>query len=324
MAGTTGSAGNTKYVWLGATVNKDKCNLKLTGTLSEILGNLEIFDDGYSCKMFIRKNDNACIILIVSGSFGRQIIPDIHDLPQFTSELRSDAIKFAKSPYPSNAIPVLFEVKIDITGTTLPYAKIPDPTDEFEENEILLMIGTIYQESTDLISLADLFVKMGRYDVAKYYYQRYQSQFSPNSQDIKRAWNGLSDLADIQGNYFLAMNNYAEARQCFNEQLDTCKNLPPQHPQYGKCYANLAKIYENEENWTRALEFYQKADGIYQYSLPPFHPDATRIKHSIEKLKSKSQTTARGTGLVTTPKPATLSKTRVSSLTTEANYGEGY
>ena len=101
---------------------------------------------------------------------------------------------------------------------------------------------------------------------------------------MKCAWNGLSDLYDIQGNFCIASNNYEEAHQIFRQQLQICQNLPSNHRQYGKCYANIGNLYESEKNNDLALDNYQKALSIYQRSLPVYHSDITRIKYSIEHL----------------------------------------
>ncbi|CAF5073914.1 unnamed protein product, partial [Rotaria sp. Silwood1] len=95
---------------------------------------------------------------------------------------------------------------------------------------------------------------------------------------------GLSNVADIQGNYFISMNDYSKAHVCFNEQLDICRNLPNHHPQVGKCYANIANLHELQETNNLALENYEKAYKIFTQSLPAYHPDTTKIEQSIENL----------------------------------------
>ncbi|CAF1492880.1 unnamed protein product, partial [Didymodactylos carnosus] len=236
---------------------------------------------------------------------------------------RDMALRFLQHSKPSSdTVSVLFEIRIDTRLLLLPYANVSSLRSE-EEEEWLFMPGTIYQmdciqndsnhqlrilkmslcgeddtrlkymvdylkyemkETTDLISLANLFVKMGEYDMAKVYYHKYQNYLSNNDPNIKCAWDGLSQLSDIKGNYSIAMKNYKEARKYFNEQLKLCQNLPDHHPSSGKCYANFANLYEIEGKKQRALKYYQRAVDIYHQALPPYHPDITRIENCIENI----------------------------------------
>ncbi|CAF1452370.1 unnamed protein product [Rotaria sp. Silwood1] len=146
------------------------------------------------------------------------------------------------------------------------------------------------KETTDLVTLADLFVKMGEYERAKIYYMKFESELSSDDINRKRVFDGLSSLADIEGNYLISMNKYSKAHECFNEQLELCKNLPSHHPQYGKCYANIANLNELEGQKHLALENYQKAYKVYMQSLPAYHPDTTKVEQSIENLSSQNKT----------------------------------
>jgi len=80
------------------------------------------------------------------------------------------------------------------------------------------------------------------------------------------------------------LGNNEEAHKYFNEQLQICQHFLPNHPQYGKCYSNIANLYEIEKNNQLALEYYQKVLTIYNRSLSAYHPDTTRVENSIENL----------------------------------------
>ncbi|CAF1113460.1 unnamed protein product [Rotaria sp. Silwood1] len=230
----------------------------------------------------------------------------------------------------STIAPVLFVAVIDTRCETLPYAKISEFSEYPQEEEVLFMFGTIfkihavyYRESSgiwevklslcgdddprlidmvnyikheikdtaDLVTLGDLFIKMGEYDKAKEFYCKYQSRLSINDPNLKRVWQGLSNIADIEGNYYISMYNYTKAHECFDEQLKICRNLPSRHPQYGKCYSSIANLYELEGEKKLALENYQKAYKIYIQSLPAYHPDTTKVEQSIENLSPQNKIT---------------------------------
>ena len=231
----------------------------------------------------------------------------------------------------STMIPVLFEIETNAKQTALPYAEICKLTDYPQESEVLFMFGTIFQidavhynenskmyiiklslceeddprlkdmvdyikyeikDTADLVTLADLFIKMGEYDLSKEYYNKYQEQLSVNDPNMKRVWQGLSNLADVEGNYYISLNDYKRAHQCFNEQLKLCQNLPSRHPQFGKCYANIASLCEIQGEKRLALENYEKAHEIYVQSLPAYHPDTTKVELSIENLSPRKSCNA--------------------------------
>ncbi|CAF1491563.1 unnamed protein product [Didymodactylos carnosus] len=233
--------------------------------------------------------------------------------------------KYARTD--DSKVPVVFKTLIKSDKQiTLPYADLSKLSCYPDEAEVLFMFGTIFQvdevryheheqvwlislslcgeddprlkdlvdyikheikDKADLVTLADFFIKMGECDMAKEYYRKYESQLLINDSNMKRVWQGLSSIADIEGNYHISMNDYTKAHESFNEQLALCQNLPKHHPQYGKCYANIANLYELRGEKSFALENYQKAYKIYIQSLPAYHPDTTKVEQSIENLSPR-------------------------------------
>ena len=63
--------------------------------------------------------------------------------------------------------------------------------------------------------------------------------------------------------------------------------LPPNHPDLASSYNNIGVVYENLKDYPKALSYYQKAQEIWQKSLPPGHPHIATVKRNIERLKSK-------------------------------------
>ena len=73
-------------VWLDPHVNANTENQKTQRRLQKILTRLVTFDNIESCEQWVKINgNNEKIILIVSGAYGKQIVPKIHYLPSIIS-----------------------------------------------------------------------------------------------------------------------------------------------------------------------------------------------------------------------------------------------
>ena len=51
------------------------------------------------------------------------------------------------------------------------------------------------------------------------------------------------------------------------------KTLPPNHPDLATSYSNIAAVYQNMGEYSKALSLHEKALEIVQKTLPPNHPD---------------------------------------------------
>ncbi|CAF1113254.1 unnamed protein product [Didymodactylos carnosus] len=72
-------------IWLDAKVKTSKDNLNTQMQLKKVINFLKIFDNLLECEQYIRRVQNEKVVLIVSGRLGREIVPNIHDLPQLNS-----------------------------------------------------------------------------------------------------------------------------------------------------------------------------------------------------------------------------------------------
>ena len=71
--------------WLDAGINTDD-NRETQKQLQSIINQLTTFDNISECQQFIESHSaQNRLILIVSGQFGRQIVPQIHHLRQLSS-----------------------------------------------------------------------------------------------------------------------------------------------------------------------------------------------------------------------------------------------
>ncbi|CAF3640188.1 unnamed protein product [Rotaria sp. Silwood1] len=74
------------YVWLDSSANSNnESSKKVEKHLKTKLRNLKTFNVINDCKEFIEIHDNENIILILSGSYGRQIVPQIYNLPHLSA-----------------------------------------------------------------------------------------------------------------------------------------------------------------------------------------------------------------------------------------------
>ncbi|CAF1539434.1 unnamed protein product, partial [Rotaria sordida] len=73
-------------IWLDASVNTSKENIKAQSDLRAIINYLKTFDNVVKCEKYIRKCDESDrIMLIVSGGLGREIVPRIYKFRQVSS-----------------------------------------------------------------------------------------------------------------------------------------------------------------------------------------------------------------------------------------------
>ncbi|CAF3803349.1 unnamed protein product [Rotaria sp. Silwood1] len=72
-------------LWLDQNVNSTDDNLQTQKKLRQVINHLRTFDRSDECEQYIRKITREKVVLIVSGSLGRQIVPRLHDLPQFSA-----------------------------------------------------------------------------------------------------------------------------------------------------------------------------------------------------------------------------------------------
>ncbi|CAF1087930.1 unnamed protein product [Didymodactylos carnosus] len=72
-------------VWLDANVNTTEDNTETYHALRTIVNYIRTYDAVQPCEEYVTRVSRASLILIVSGGFGREIVPRIHDLEQVNS-----------------------------------------------------------------------------------------------------------------------------------------------------------------------------------------------------------------------------------------------
>jgi hypothetical protein len=72
-------------LWLDQNVNSTEDNLETQKELRQVINHIRTFDNSDECEQYIQKITQEKVVLIVSGSSGRQVVPRLHDLPQFSA-----------------------------------------------------------------------------------------------------------------------------------------------------------------------------------------------------------------------------------------------
>ena len=72
-------------LWLDQDVNATEDNRDTQQELRQVINHLRTFDNSDQCEQYIQQINHEKVILIVSGSLGRQVVPRLHSLPQFSA-----------------------------------------------------------------------------------------------------------------------------------------------------------------------------------------------------------------------------------------------
>lgn len=72
-------------LWLDEKVHLTDDNRDTLKELRQVINHLQTFDQSEQCEQYIRQIKNEKIVLIVSGALGRQVVPRLHSLQQFSA-----------------------------------------------------------------------------------------------------------------------------------------------------------------------------------------------------------------------------------------------
>ncbi|CAF4220264.1 unnamed protein product [Didymodactylos carnosus] len=241
-----------------------------------------------------------------------------------TSRNQKQALQFAQSVQRVDLECVLFTIKVERQIKAKSFADISRLSYFLGEEEILLMLGSIFRlecvyydkeqqiwmadvdlcneddhdlkevfahmkkemaSETTLISLGNMFLKMGELDKAEKYYKRLLSELTVGDSGIASCYIGLGIVHQNKGEYDLALMNYEKALKI---QL---KALPPDHPLLAATYRNIGLLHEATRTWQSALEYHSKAAGIRCKSLPTTHPELVATENDIRRVKAQLKST---------------------------------
>jgi tetratricopeptide (TPR) repeat protein len=146
-----------------------------------------------------------------------------------------------------------------------------------DDGELRTLTERIREEATGLTGwgrLGNLLLKIGHSDKAEELYKVLLEQ-TCNESEKALYYNQLGYIKDDQAEYEKAIRYYEKALEIRQ------KILPPNHPSLATSYNNIAVVYKNVGEYSKALSFYEKALEIREKTLPPNHPDLSSSYNNI-------------------------------------------
>ena len=213
-----------------------------------------------------------------------------------TSTNRKKAIEFATSRKPpsDSLTTILLEITLDLENWSLPYADIKNLSAFAEEEEILLMFGSVCRiddiwedrelklwrvqltlcsdKDSDLtefekvleneikgknmlVCLGAYMVQMQNFDEAeKHYEMLLENELIEEEFDLATCYHGLGQVKEKKGEYDAAIENLNTALKYLLKNPKTTT-----HPLIAQCYNDLGGVYSYQENQPVAYQYYEKA-----------------------------------------------------------------
>jgi len=72
-------------LWLDQDVNSTEENRETLQELRQVINHLRTFNNSDQCEQYVQQITHEKVVLIVSGSLGRHIVPRLHSLTQFSA-----------------------------------------------------------------------------------------------------------------------------------------------------------------------------------------------------------------------------------------------
>jgi tetratricopeptide (TPR) repeat protein len=232
-----------------------------------------------------------------------------------TSKVREVSLGFAEGALgKKDMVGILFQMTIDPSVSSSPFAAIRDASYFKTEEEILFSMHTVfrideitkmdknnplYQVELKLTAdddeqlrtlterirmetpgetgwkrLGQLLVKLNQFDKAEELFKVLLEQTSNESEKALHH-NNLGYVKNNQGDYKKAIEYYEQGLEIFQ------RTLPPNHPSLATSYNNIGLVYNNMGEYSKALSFYEKALEIKQKTLPPNHPGLATSYNNI-------------------------------------------
>ena len=232
-----------------------------------------------------------------------------------TAKNREISLTFAESnSAATNTVGILFQMIIDPSITSTPYADIQNVSYYGAEEEILFSMHTVFRigeitmlegsnslYQVDLKQTADddaqlrtlterirkeaegatgwermgkLLLNIGQFDKAEQFYKVLLERTSSHDEKA-HYYNQLGYVKDEQGDYKKAIQYYEQGREIKQ------RTLPRNAPLLATCYNNIGAAYRNMGDYLNALAFYEKTLEIRQEVLPLNHPDMAQSYNNI-------------------------------------------
>jgi tetratricopeptide (TPR) repeat protein len=223
-----------------------------------------------------------------------------------TSRERELSLDFAQVALTkTDTVGTLFQMTIDSSITSTPFAAIREFSSFYGEEEILFSMhavfridditeidknNSLYQVELTLTAdddrelriltdkirdeagvgsgwdrLSRLLMKMGHASKAEEVVKLLLEQ-TPDECDKAYYSHQLGQIENDRGDYEKAILYYERAQEIYK------RTFPPNHPVFPASYNNIGLVYMNMGEYSKALSFYEKTLEMNQRTLPPNHP----------------------------------------------------
>ena len=234
-----------------------------------------------------------------------------------TSKTRDVSLGFAKGALgKTGTVGILFQMSIDPSVSSTPFAFIKEESFFKKEQEILFSMHTVfrigdikqidknnplYQVELTLTSdddpqlrllterireeagggtgwqrIGQLLLKISQFDKAE---ELYTALLEQTSDEGEKALYYIC-LGYVKNN----QTDYEKALWYYEKGLEICQTLPPNHPHLATSYNNIGQVYRNTGDYSKALSFYEKALEIQQKTLLPNHPHLATSYNNIGEV----------------------------------------
>jgi tetratricopeptide (TPR) repeat protein len=232
-----------------------------------------------------------------------------------TSKNQEVSLHFAKSASTkTNMVGIHFEMSIDPSVSSAPFAFIQEVSYFKKEEEILFSMHTVFRvneiskmdntnslyqvnlkltadDDQDLRILTNriqrevasetgwqrlgrLLIKLSQLGKAEELYNVLLKQTLDQGEKATY-YNQLGLIQDAQGDYMKAIEYFRKSLEILE------KTLLPNHPSLTTSYNNIGLVYYNMGEYLKALSFSEKSLEILQKILPPNHPDLATSYNNI-------------------------------------------
>ena len=238
-----------------------------------------------------------------------------------TSENRDVAYMLAESCSSNpNSVGVLFEIMIDSSMSTVPFAHIQEYSNFEEEAEVLLSMHSVFRiteinmahdtnnlwivqlqitsdddsllrslttrirdetkGSTGWHRLAQLLMHLGQLDQAEQIYRTILDECTYHEEDRALTFNELGRIKESLGDYIQATEFYDQAYQLLKTVL------PKYHPKLIRCMNNFGTVSMNMGDYSIALQFFETVLYFQKHILPSDHEDLIDTYANIANVYS--------------------------------------
>ncbi|CAF1192313.1 unnamed protein product [Didymodactylos carnosus] len=190
-----------------------------------------------------------------------------------TSTNRAVAVQFAQqSMNRHDVISVLFEMDIKVDKCISPFAAIEELSAVKTENEILFSIGTVFRiesvEKQDFTNIWDLKLALtGEED----------KELKTLTDQLRQEVRSERKL-DSLGLLLQKMGKYVEAEQYY---LVLLNETSPEDPYIATIHNNIAVVYKNMGDYSKALTYYEQTLELELKTLGPNHPSMATTYNNI-------------------------------------------